>query len=62
MTSTTPVWRKSSRSGGNHGACVEVAVIADGIGIRDSKNPDTPYLNFSGNAFAALLRTMQQGR
>jgi hypothetical protein len=30
------VWRKSSRSGGNGGACVELANLG---AIRDSKNP-----------------------
>jgi hypothetical protein len=35
------VWRKSSRSGGNNGACVELANIG---AVRDSKNPAGPTL------------------
>jgi uncharacterized protein DUF397 len=35
------VWRKSSYSGGNGGACVELANIG---AIRDSKNPAGPTL------------------
>lgn len=33
-------WRKSSRSNGGGGAqCVELAFLADGGHVRDSKNP-----------------------
>jgi hypothetical protein len=36
------VWRKSSRSGGNNGACIE---LANHLGaVRDSKNPTGPTL------------------
>ena len=35
-------WRKSSRSAGNGGACVELAHTLDRI--RDSKNPAGPQL------------------
>lgn len=39
------VWHKSTRSNGNGGACVEVARNLHGIvAVRDSKNPDGPYL------------------
>jgi hypothetical protein len=38
-------WRKSSYSGGNGGACVEVAALPDGSrAVRDSKDPDGPKL------------------
>lgn len=38
MTDLSTVrWRKSSRSGGNNGNCVEVAHTFDAV--RDSKNP-----------------------
>ncbi|HEY7484053.1 MAG TPA: DUF397 domain-containing protein [Streptosporangiaceae bacterium] len=36
----SPVWRKSSHSNTQGGDCVEVARLAGGIGVRDSKNPD----------------------
>lgn len=35
------VWRKSGRSGGNNGACVELANLG---AVRDSKNPFGPVL------------------
>ncbi|WP_338598511.1 DUF397 domain-containing protein [Saccharopolyspora sp. SCSIO 74807] len=34
---TQATWRKSSRSGGDGGACVEVATIPAATGVRDSK-------------------------
>ena len=34
-------WRKSSRSAGNNGACVELANLG---AVRDSKNPTGPAL------------------
>ena len=39
-------WRKSSRSGGQGGACVEVAALASAVGVRDSKDPDGARLAF----------------
>jgi uncharacterized protein DUF397 len=39
------VWRKSARSGGTGGNCVEVARNLPGIvAVRDSKNPHGPKL------------------
>jgi Domain of unknown function (DUF397) len=38
-------WRKSARSGGTGGNCVEVATNLPGvIAVRDSKDPDGPAL------------------
>jgi hypothetical protein len=37
----TPVWRKSSYSGGDNGDCIELAWAG---ALRDSKNPDGPQL------------------
>ena len=59
---TTPAWRRSSRSGGGHGECVEVAVVATGIGIRDSKHPHAPHLTIGRDAFALLLRSVKLDR
>jgi hypothetical protein len=43
----TPVaWRKSSRSGDNGGACVEVGTVGPAVAVRDSKHPDGPLLAF----------------
>jgi Domain of unknown function (DUF397) len=42
------IWRKSTRSGGTGGNCVEVALnISEIIAIRDSKDPHGPSLAIS---------------
>lgn len=51
------VWRKSSHSGGSgNGNCVEVAVGATRVGVRDSKNPDGPRLVFPAGQWRTWLR------
>lgn len=52
---TRPAWRKSSHSGTEQGDCVEIADLASGIGIRDSKNPELGHLTLTPEAFANLL-------
>ena len=47
---TATTWRKSSRSSGNGGACVEVAG-AGTVLVRDSKDPDGPRLAFDHAAW-----------
>lgn len=53
-------WRKSTRSQ-NNGACVEVARVANAIGLRDSKNPDGPVLIFTLTEFEAFLDGAAKG-
>jgi hypothetical protein len=49
-------WKKSSRSGGNGGQCVEVALNLPGIvAVRDSKNPHNPALIFTSAQWRAFL-------
>ncbi|MGQ5259154.1 DUF397 domain-containing protein [Micromonospora sp. ZYX-F-536] len=49
-------WRKSSRSSGNGGACVEVADNLPGVvGVRDSKDPTGPALTFTPAAWRAFV-------
>ncbi|GIJ21931.1 DUF397 domain-containing protein [Micromonospora lutea] len=49
-------WRKSSRSSGNGGACVEVAGnLPDVVGVRDSKDPTGPALIFTPAAWRAFV-------
>lgn len=58
-----PVWRKSSQSGsGADGGqdCVEVAALAEGRGIRDSKSPDAGHLTISAESFAQLVARMKR--
>jgi hypothetical protein len=55
-------WRKSSRSNGNGGNnCVEVAVLRQGVAIRDSKNPSGPALVFTPAEWAAFVHGTKQG-
>ncbi|MEU7585831.1 DUF397 domain-containing protein [Micromonospora sp. NPDC049230] len=52
-------WRKSSRSSGNGGACVEVADnLADVVGVRDSKDPTGPALAFAPTAWRAFVNQL----
>ena len=46
-------WRKSSYSGNNGGACIEVAA-ARTVAVRDSKDPHGPVLAFGPQAWAAF--------
>lgn len=50
------IWRKSSYSNGQGGACVEVAVALPAlVAVRDSKNPNQTALAFSPPAWRAFL-------
>ncbi|WP_329521372.1 DUF397 domain-containing protein [Spirillospora sp. NBC_01491] len=55
------VWRKSRRSN-NGGECVEVADLATGIGVRDSKNPGAGHLTFTPDTWAAFTVAVKQGQ
>ena len=49
-------WRKSSRSSGNGGDCVEVAGNLPGVvGVRDSKDRGGPVLAFTPAAWRAFV-------
>ncbi|MFE7316668.1 DUF397 domain-containing protein [Streptomyces sp. NPDC057555] len=48
-------WFKSSYSGGEGNACVEVAELHGRVAVRDSKEPDGPVLAFPASAFAAFV-------
>jgi hypothetical protein len=56
---STAVWRKSTRSGGNGGECVEVAMnLRDVVAVRDSKNPAGPALVVSPAAWSRFTATL----
>jgi hypothetical protein len=56
-------WRKSARSGGNGGECVEVADNLPGlVAVRDSKDPAGPVLTFTPAAWTAFLHTTRPTR
>ncbi|WP_433112519.1 DUF397 domain-containing protein [Micromonospora sp. CA-246542] len=53
---TGALWRKSTRSGDNGGACVEVATNLPGVvAVRDSKDQAGPALTFHPTAWSAFL-------
>ncbi|MDM4718368.1 DUF397 domain-containing protein [Micromonospora sp. WMMA1363] len=56
MDLTGARWRKSTRSSGNGGNCVEVADNLPGVvGLRDSKDPTGPALVFGPAAWQAFV-------
>jgi hypothetical protein len=54
-------WRKSSRSHGNGGDCVEVSFVDTVIAVRDSKNTAGPVLAFSAARWAAFVGSAKHG-
>ena len=68
MDLTGAPWRKSSHSGGNGGACVEMTVVPGSkegsdyvITMRDSKDPDGPVLTFTPDEWRAFTLGVQDG-
>jgi hypothetical protein len=59
--STHVAWRKSSRSGGQGSACVEVAKLAQVVATRDSKDPQGPLLCLTATAWTELLGKVRSG-
>ncbi|RZS43243.1 uncharacterized protein DUF397 [Herbihabitans rhizosphaerae] len=56
---SSAIWRKSSYSGTHEeDTCVEVAFVADSIGVRDSKNRGGRALVFSDPAWKSLQHNM----
>ena len=55
-------WHKSTRSGGNGGDCVEVAVNLPGIvAVRDTKDRAGAALVFTDRAWRAFLTGVRAG-
>ncbi|SCL34216.1 protein of unknown function [Micromonospora pallida] len=56
-------WRKSTRSAGNGGECVEVADNLPGlVAVRDSKDPAGPALTFTPAAWTTFVQASKQSR
>lgn len=51
-------WFKSSYSNDTGGACVEVAVLAGCVGVRDSKDEGGPVLVVPSAAWASFVHRM----
>ncbi|MFD4903644.1 DUF397 domain-containing protein [Kitasatospora purpeofusca] len=56
------VWFKSSYSGNEGGACVEVAEMVDAVLVRDSKDKSGPQLAFSSAAWSSFVEFAQSVR
>lgn len=62
MDLSKAAWRKSSFSGGNGGACVEVAGNLPGaVAVRDSKDPMGPALVFAPGEWASFVVSVRAG-
>lgn len=63
MDLNAAVWRKSSRSGGSGGQCVEVAANLPGVvAVRDSKDPNGPKLLFTPTQWNAFTKSIKTGK
>jgi len=53
-------WFRSSRCA--DGACVEMAMLGDdGVGLRDSKRPDQPFLRLDRAQWSAFVNGIKAG-
>ncbi|WP_406283618.1 DUF397 domain-containing protein [Embleya sp. NBC_00896] len=57
---THAVWIKASASNQN-GTCVELAAVADGVAMRDSKNLELPALRYTREELAAFIAGAKAG-
>lgn len=53
------MWRKSSRSNGSGGECVEASPTVRQVAVRDSKDPDGGQLRVSANAWKSFARRVR---
>ncbi|MGA8117939.1 MAG: DUF397 domain-containing protein [Actinocatenispora sp.] len=54
-------WRRSTRCSANSAACVEVAHLDRAVGIRDSKDAESPVLAFGPTAWSAFVSGLRTG-
>ena len=59
MDVTALAWRKSSYSGSNGGACVEVATAGPAVAVRDSNHPDGPHLAFPASTWQSFTEQLK---
>jgi hypothetical protein len=51
-------WRKTKRSGGSSGNCVEARHNGPTVEVRDSKDPNGPTLSFAPAAWREFLASL----
>ncbi|MEU7924872.1 DUF397 domain-containing protein [Micromonospora sp. NPDC049801] len=56
----TATWCKSSRSSASGSNCVEVAVLPEGLAVRDSKDPGGPALVFGRDAWSSFVTGLRR--
>ena len=54
------VWRKSTYSGGVNTTCVEVAEMARGLAVRDSKDLSGPHIAFGATDWHRFMSRVTQ--
>jgi Domain of unknown function (DUF397) len=59
MDVTGIAWRKSSHSGSNGGACIEVGTAGPAVVVRDSKHPDGRLLTFAADTWQAFAEQVK---
>jgi hypothetical protein len=60
MPSSSIPWRRSSYSNGMGGECLEMAVLAGAIAVRDSKVTSGPQLTLSSATWKNFIGTIAQ--
>ncbi|QKW10775.1 DUF397 domain-containing protein [Streptomyces sp. NA04227] len=56
------IWFKSSYSGGNETECLEVAIEAGALLLRDSKCPEEARVAVSTHSWQRFLAALDDGR
>ncbi|WP_406515747.1 DUF397 domain-containing protein [Streptomyces sp. NBC_00873] len=59
LSPTAPQWRKSSYSNGAGGECVEVAELPSAVGVRDSKQPQGPWMAVAPGTWARFVASLR---
>jgi len=61
MVDIDATWRRSSYCSGAASTCVEVAISARTVTVRDSKAPTGPILRFNIEEWRAFMRGVRAG-
>lgn len=59
MDVTGSAWRKSSYSGSNGGACIELGTAGPAIAVRDSNDQAGPQLAFPADAWRTFTHQLK---